>query len=90
MVFNTCYIYIYVQIMLLGPWGVSYRPRRIVLTPTTVFLRVGVRNMEGAGYVECLHGHHVRQSINQPGKIAKPTRVQLTRKNAIFPVPVRA
>ena len=38
----------------------------------------------------CMHGHHILQSMDQPGKVANPARGQLNRKNEYFPVPVRA
>ena len=38
----------------------------------------------------CLYGHHLQQSMNQPGKVANPARGQLNRENECFPVPVRA
>ena len=38
----------------------------------------------------CMYGHTYRKSKDQPGKIAKPARGQLNRKNELFPVPVGA
>ena len=39
----------------------------------------------------CLSGHHIKQSMDQPGKIANPSRRgQLNRGNEYSPVPVRA
>ena len=31
----------------------------------------------------CMHGHHNKQSMDQPSKVANPTRGQLGRKNDI-------
>ena len=39
---------------------------------------------------ECMYGHHVQQSMDQPGKDTNPARGQLNRDNGYFPVPVRA
>ena len=38
----------------------------------------------------CMYGHHIQQSIDQPGKVANPARGQLNRENEYSPVPVRA
>ena len=38
----------------------------------------------------CMYGHHIQQSMDQPGKVANPARGQLNRENEHFPVPVRA
>ena len=37
-----------------------------------------------------MYGHHIWQTMDRPGKVASPARGQLNRKNAHFPVPVRA
>ena len=36
----------------------------------------------------CMHGHHIQQSMDQPGKVANPARGQLNRENGYSPVPV--
>ena len=41
-------------------------------------------------YQVCMYGHHIRQSMDQPGKVANPARGQLNRENENSPVPVRA
>ena len=38
----------------------------------------------------CMYGHTIRQSVDQPGKVANPIRTQLKRENECFTVPVRA
>ena len=38
----------------------------------------------------CMYGHHIQQSMDQPGKVANPARGQLNRENEYSPVPVRA
>ena len=38
----------------------------------------------------CMYDHHIQQSMDQPGKVANPTRGQLNRENKYSPVPVRA
>ena len=38
----------------------------------------------------CMYGHHIYQSMDQPGKVANPVRGQLNRKNEYSSVPVRA
>ena len=38
----------------------------------------------------CMYGHHIYQSMDQPGKVANPARGQLNRENEHSPVPVRA
>ena len=38
----------------------------------------------------CIYGHHIKQSMDQPGKVANPARGQLNRENEHSPVPVRA
>ena len=38
----------------------------------------------------CMYGHHIEQSMDQPGKVANPARGQLNRENEHSPVPVRA
>ena len=38
----------------------------------------------------CMYGHHIKQSMDQPGKVANPARGQLNRENEHSPVPVRA
>ena len=39
----------------------------------------------------CMYGHHIKQSMDQPGKVANPARGRLNRGNNIyFPVSVRA
>ena len=35
-----------------------------------------------------MHGHHILQSMHQPGKVANPARGQLNREDGHFPVPV--
>ena len=39
-----------------------------------------------------MNGHHIQQSMYQPGKVASPARGQLNREDEYqyFPVPVRA
>ena len=37
-----------------------------------------------------MHGHHICQSMDQPGKVANPARDQLNRENEYSTVPVRA
>ena len=37
-----------------------------------------------------MYGHHLLQSMDQPGKVANPARGQLNRENEYFLVPVRA
>ena len=32
----------------------------------------------------CMYGHHIEQSMDQPGKVANPARGQLNRKNYVF------
>ena len=39
---------------------------------------------------KCVYGHIIYQSMDQPGKVANPTRGQLNKENEHFPVPVRA
>ena len=34
----------------------------------------------------CMYGHHIQQSMDQPGKVANPARGQLNRE-IIFPYP---
>ena len=34
-------------------------------------------------YDLCMYGHHIQQSMDQPGKVANPARGQLNRKNYI-------
>ena len=41
-------------------------------------------------YVVDMYGHTYSKSMDQPGKVANPARVQLNRKNEDFPVRVRA
>ena len=41
-------------------------------------------------YVCMYYGHHIWQSMNQPGKVAKPARGQLNRENEYLAVPIRA
>ena len=38
----------------------------------------------------CMYSHYIKQSMDQPGKIANPARGQLNRENEYSPVPVRA
>ena len=38
----------------------------------------------------CMYGHHIQQSMHQPGKVANPVRGQLNSGNEYSPVPVRA
>ena len=38
----------------------------------------------------CMYGHHIKQSMDQPGKVANPARGQLNRENEYSPVSVRA
>ena len=38
----------------------------------------------------CVYGHHIEQSMDQPGKVANLAWGQLNRENEYFPVPVRA
>ena len=38
----------------------------------------------------CMYGHHIWQSMDQPGKVASPARGQMKRENEYFSVPVRA
>ena len=37
-----------------------------------------------------MYGHHIKQSVDQPGKVASPARGQLIREHENFSVPVRA
>ena len=37
-------------------------------------------------YQVCMYGHHIQQSMDQPGKVANPARGQLNREK-IFPCP---
>ena len=37
-----------------------------------------------------MYGHHIQQSMDQPGKVANPARGQLNRENECSPVPVHA
>ena len=37
-----------------------------------------------------MYGHHIEQSMDQPGEVANPARGQVNRENEHFPVPVRA
>ena len=37
-----------------------------------------------------MYGHHIYQSMDQPGKVANPARGQLNRENKSLLVPVRA
>ena len=41
-------------------------------------------------YNVCMNGHHIQQSMDQPGKAANPARGQLNTENEDSPVPVRA
>ena len=38
----------------------------------------------------CMYDHHIKQSMDQPGKVANPARGQLNVENEYSPVPVRA
>ena len=38
----------------------------------------------------CMYGHHICQSVDQPGKVTNSARGQLNRENEYFSVPVRA
>ena len=38
----------------------------------------------------CIYGHHIWQSMDQPGKVSNPARGQLNRENEHFPVSVSA
>ena len=38
----------------------------------------------------CMYGHHIYQSMDQPGEVANPARGQLNRENEYSPVSVRA
>ena len=38
----------------------------------------------------CMYGHHLLQSMDQPGKVANPARGELDRENEYSPVPIRA
>ena len=38
----------------------------------------------------CMYGHTYSRSMDQPGKVANPSRGQLNRENEYFPVRVRA
>ena len=38
----------------------------------------------------CMYGHHIYQSMDQPGKAANPACGQLNRENEYSPVPMRA
>ena len=40
--------------------------------------------------IYCTYGHTYSKGEDQPGKVANPTRGQLSRENLYFPVPVRA
>ena len=43
------------------------------------------------GVCMCIYGHHIEQSMDQPGKVGNPARGQLNRENEYYsPVPVRA
>ena len=42
------------------------------------------------GNVAKMYDHHIKQRMDQPGKVANPTRGQLKKENEYFPVPVRA
>ena len=37
-----------------------------------------------------MYDHHIKQSMDQPRKVANPARGPLNRGNKYFPVPVRA
>ena len=39
-------------------------------------------------YVCIIYGHHTKQSMDQPGKVANPARSQLNRENECSPAPV--
>ena len=41
-------------------------------------------------HVVCIHGPHIQQSMDQPGKSVNPARGQLNRENEHFPVLIRA
>ena len=42
------------------------------------------------GCVVCMYGHHIKQSMIQPGNVANPARGQLNKENWCFPGPARA
>ena len=41
-------------------------------------------------FTSIVWAHHIRQSVDQPGKVANPARGKLSRENEYFPVPLRA
>ena len=59
-------------------WGIQRGPRRRYFP-----------KIKSVGVV-CMYGHHIYQSMDQPGKVANPARGQLNRENEYFPVRVRA
>ena len=38
----------------------------------------------------CMHGRHIKQSLDQPIEVANPALGQLNRENEYYPVLVRA
>ena len=64
-------------------WGILGRSRRsdFNIVMFLVFLDM---------YVVCIYGHTFSKSMDQPGKVANPTRGQLNRENEYFPGRVRA
>ena len=60
---------------------------------TLIFSRHGYRfvpNIFSALSIQYMYGDHIKQSMDQPGKVVNPARGQLNRVNELFPVPVRA
>ena len=52
-----------------------------------VLFRYRIHAIKDISNIKCQHFH---QSMDQPGRVAEPVRGPLSRKNDIFPVPVRA
>ena len=54
----------------------------------------GLVHFAGRGVGKCMYvrmyGHHIKQSMDRPGKVANPARGQLNRENEYSPIPVRA
>ena len=47
----------------------------------------------GRGHTEvtvCMYGQHTQESMDEPSMVAIPAHGGITRKNGVFPVPVRA
>ena len=65
--FSGSFYFFLISVPFLGSWLV-----------TTEGVRVSWTSM----YV-CMYGHHIKQSMDQPGKVANPARGQLNRENNI-------